>query len=375
MAAPEGLTPLDELIRARIAREGAISVYEYMALCLGHPEHGYYRRREAIGGLGDFITAPEISQVFGELIGLWCAVIGNAIAPSEPLRLIELGPGRGTLMADALRALKTVTGLADRLCVHLVEPSPALAAIQRNMLATAQASPSWAASLADVPAGPAILIANEVIDALPVRQLVRTGGAWHERLIGLMPDDRLAFLVAERPAEGTPALPAADGSVLEVRPDAEHLFAEIGQRASVHPTVALLIDYGHERTATGDSLQAVRRHQAADPLSGAGQADLTAQVDFEALALLARRYGLDVDGPIPQAVFLGELGIVERAGRLMGSASADQALSIESGVLRLIDPGGMGSRFKVLALRSAGVGRLPGFSSATTPARSTRSTH
>jgi SAM-dependent MidA family methyltransferase len=361
MAGKEGLTPLDRLIRARIAAQGPMSVYDYMTLCLGHPEHGYYRRREAIGRFGDFITAPEISQVFGELLGLWSAVVGEAIAPSSPLHLIELGPGRGTLMADALRALQVVPGLTGRLCVRLVEPSPALTAVQRHTLEGTTVLPSWHTGIDDVPPGPAILIANEVVDALPVRQLVRRDERWHERVVGLSSDGCLEFQVAAASADISRDLSAPEGCVLEQRPDADRLIAAIARRAAAHPTVALVIDYGHGRTGIGDTLQAVRRHQPADPLMAAGETDLSAQVDFEELTDRARQLGLEVDGPVPQAGFLGALGIVERTERLLRSAPPTQAVALESGALRLIDPSGMGSRFKALGLRTPGIARLPGF--------------
>ncbi len=360
MSGGDGLTPLDRLVRSRIATDGPMSVHDYMALALGHPEHGYYRRREAIGRTGDFITAPEISQVFGELIGLWSAITAGMIAPGMPYRLIEIGPGRGTLMADALRALKVAPGMLDRLEVHLVEPSPALSAIQRQTLARASCPPQWHENLEDIPPGPAVIIANEVIDALPVRQLVHRNGAWRERTVEIADDGLLGFGTAAGPATGIAAA-APQGSILELRPAAETLVRAIAERSRIAPAVALVADYGHEHSGFGDTLQAVSRHGRSDPLEHAGETDLSAQVDFEAFASMARAHGLDVEGPVPQAAFLGALGIVERAQRLMSTATPAQATAIELGVLRLIDPAGMGSRFKVLALKTPGMARLPGF--------------
>ncbi len=353
------LTPLDHIIRDRIAREGPISVHNYMSLALTHPEHGYYRRRQAIGRGGDFITAPEISQTFGEILGLWSAVAGQMAAPEGPLALIEIGPGRGTLMADALRALKVVPGLMSRLLVHMVEPSPALRAEQEQRLANAPVTPHWHQALSEVPQTPSVILANEVVDALPVRQLVRHAGHWHERVVAISADASLAFAIGQ-PVEIADPVSAKDGDILETRPDLDTFLMAIADRARTAPTAALLIDYGHERTSCGDTLQAVRHHQRSDPLAWAGDSDLTAQVDFEALAEVARARGLAVDGPVPQAAFLGALGIVERAERLLRAGSPAQAAAIEAGVLRLIDPGGMGSRFKVLALRSPAIPRLPG---------------
>lgn len=359
MPGDHDLTPLDRILRQRIAAAGPISVYDYMSLCLGHDEHGYYRCREAIGRSGDFMTAPEISQVFGELIGLWSAAVAETIAPGAPLRLVEIGPGRGTLMADALRARRIVPGRLGRLAVHLVEPSPALAALQRRTLAAGPLVPHWHETLAGVPPGPAIILANEVIDALPVRQLIRRDGRWHERTVGLGEDGALILAVAEEPEPGI-ATAAPEGSLIELRPGVEGLLGAIAERSRAHPTIALLIDYGHAHSGFGDTLQAVARHRSCDPLARAGETDLSAQVDFEALVAAAHAHGLETGGPVPQAAFLGALGIVERAERLMRSATPSQATAIEAGVLRLIDPNGMGSRFKVLALKSAGLGRLPG---------------
>lgn len=360
MSGGEALTPLDRIIRARIAAQGPMSVHDYMALALGHSEYGYYRRREAIGRSGDFITAPEISQVFGELIGLWSAIVAETIAPGAPLCLIEIGPGRGTLMADALRALKVVPGLLDRLTVHMVEPSPALAEMQRHTLTRAPCPPHWHGQIDAVPPGPTVIIANEVIDTLPVRQLMLKSGNWHERTIEIADDGLLRFGVAAGVATSVVAT-APEGSILELRPDAESLIGAVAERSRIAPTVALLIDYGHERSGFGDTLQAVSRHERSDPTMRAGETDLSAQVDFEAFATMARAHGLSVEGAVPQAAFLGALGIVERTQSLMSTAAPAQAMAIEAGVLRLIDPAGMGSRFKVLALKTTGIASLPGF--------------
>ncbi|MEZ5926532.1 MAG: SAM-dependent methyltransferase [Hyphomicrobiaceae bacterium] len=353
------MSPLDHIIRTEIAQTGPLSVLDYMTLCLSHPEHGYYRRQEAIGRAGDFITAPEISQIFGELIGLWAGTVATLLAEDLPIRLIEIGPGRGTLMSDALRALRVVPGLIDRLRVHLVEPSPALTAIQERTLAGAPGLPQWHPDLAGVPAGPSVVVANEVLDALPLRQLVARSGCWHERLVVLGRDGDLAFGISDVPSAAPPVADAPDDSILELRPGVDDLVAAIAARGRAYPCAALFVDYGHTATRRGDTLQAVRRHRTADPLRDAGDTDLSAQVDFEALARSAISHGLEADGPVPQAVFMGALGVVERAQRLMLSAPT-RAADIEAGALRLIDPAGMGSRFKVLGLRSKGLGRLPG---------------
>ena len=314
----------------RIRREGPLSVEAYMEACLGHPRHGYYRKAQAIGAAGDFVTAPEISQVFGELIGLWCAVTWDGMGRPTPLRLIELGPGRGTLMADALRAAKALPGFLAAVSVHLVEISPPLRHLQRETLARGRAAGgpdgAWHEAVEEVPAGPAIVIANEFLDALPVRQLVRENGAWRERVVTLSPNGRLqlaagpAAQLTGGAAELLADRPVAEGTIIEIRPGEARLLGALAARAS--PLTALFIDYGPAETAFGDTLQAVRGHAYADPLLEPGAADLTAHVQFAALVGKARAAGLAADGPLTQAEFLGRLGIAERTARLMAANPA-----------------------------------------------------
>ena len=293
-------TPLGRLLRRRIAAEGPITVADYMACCLGDPEHGYYATRDPLGADGDFTTAPEISQMFGEIIGAWLAVVARQAGASAPLRLVELGPGRGTLMADILRVLRQVPRLADDIRVDMVETSPVLRARQRATLAGLPVAAAWHDSLSDVPCGPALLIANEFFDALPVCQYVRHAGRWHERRIGLSqagpegrPEDGdLAFVVGppvpDSPAAGPPAAgpaPVPDGAIAEISPAASAIMAQIAARIASDGVAAIVIDYGTEscpRHRAG-SLQAVRHHAFADPLAEPGMADLTAHVDFAAL--------------------------------------------------------------------------------------------
>jgi NADH dehydrogenase [ubiquinone] 1 alpha subcomplex assembly factor 7 len=351
----------------RIRREGPLTVEAYMAACLGHPRYGYYRKAQAIGRAGDFVTAPEISQVFGELIGLWCAVTWDAMGRPAPLRLVELGPGRGTLMRDALRAAKALPGFLAAVSVHLMEISPTLRRMQRETLApvgTGGPETAWHAAIEEVPVGPAIVIANEFLDALPVRQLIRDSGAWRERVVGLGPDGRLQLAAGptvpftggagELPGDR----PAPQGAVVELRPGEERLLAALAARAS--PLAALFIDYGPAEAAFGDTLQAVRGHAYADPLLEPGAADLTAHVQLAALVEKARAAGLAADGPVTQAEFLGRLGIVERTARLM-AANPARAGEIEAGTQRLMSPGGMGQLFKAVTARSPGLPPPPGF--------------
>jgi NADH dehydrogenase [ubiquinone] 1 alpha subcomplex assembly factor 7 len=349
-------TPLLLKLRERIRRDVPLTVSDYMQACISDPEDGYWRRRDTIGAAGDFVTAPEISQIFGELIGLWSAITWQQLGSPKLLRLVELGPGRGTLIRDALRAARRVPGFSESVTVHLVEISEALRAMQQATLASAPDQPpiSWHQDIADVSEGPAIILANEFLDALPIRQLVYADGAWHERVVELDAQGALTFAPGARadPADVALASPPATpptGAILELRPGEEHLLTQLAGRSQ--PFVALFIDYGPATATLGDTLQAVRRHKYADPLADPGTADVTAHVLFASLAGKARAAGLAADGPITQAEFLGRLGIAERTARLM-AANPGKAAEIEAGVQRLMAPTGMGQLFKVMAVRS-----------------------
>jgi len=353
-------TPLAKRIAARIAQHGPISVSDYMDACLHDPEHGYYRRQTAIGKGGDFITAPEISQIFGELIGLWCVLVWQGMGGPANLRLVELGPGRGTLMRDALRAARLVPEFRAALSVELVESNAVLEAAQRATFAGESVPLNWRRTLAPGN-GPSILIANEFLDTLAIDQWVWRNGAWRMRAVGL--DEQGALTFSERdPAPGAvPPVPSDlfphEGCIFESRgrPFAD-LAAAIKARGS--PVAALLIDYGHTRSGFGDTLQAIEAHRYADPLQAPGEADLSAQVDFAAFADAARAEGLAVDGPVTQAELLGRLGIIERASRLMAVNPA-LAAGIEASVARLMAPGGMGTRFHAIGIRSVDISPLP----------------
>jgi NADH dehydrogenase [ubiquinone] 1 alpha subcomplex assembly factor 7 len=341
---------LSARLRARIEREGPLPLEAYIEACLGDPEYGYWRKTDAIRAAGDFITAPEISQAFGEIIGLWAAASWQRIGAPTPLRLIELGPGRGTLMRDCLRAAGLVAPFLAATSVHLVEISPALRQLQQQQLALA-ATPAlnWHASLAEVPAGAAILIGNEFLDALPIRQLVFDGALWRERTVGLGEGGGFTFGLGEVVPFAGHGRPRP-GDVAELRSGEDALLAELARRNE--PLLALFIDYGPAQLGYGDTLQAVRRHAYVDPLADPGASDLTAHVQFAALAAKARTLGFASHGPLTQAEFFARLGMVERAQRLMAARPAE-ANQIEAGVQRLLSPTGMGGLFKVLLLRSA----------------------
>ena len=290
------MTALARHIARMIAATGPIPISHYMALALGHPEHGYYMTRDPLGAGGDFTTAPEVSQMFGELVGLWIADTWIAQGRPSPFILAELGPGRGTLMADALRALRSVPGAIDAADVHFVETSPTLRASQQRLVPKA----TWHERLDELPGGPLFLVANEFFDALPIAQYVKTERGWCERHVALTDgasEETPHFAPVLAPV-ATPAnvLPPAmrdapPGSIGEISPAAAGIAETIGVRLAAHGGAALIIDYGHPRSAAGDTLQALRTHQYVDPFDAPGEADLTAHVDFEALAAAAMRGG------------------------------------------------------------------------------------
>jgi NADH dehydrogenase [ubiquinone] 1 alpha subcomplex assembly factor 7 len=342
-------------IEALIRSEGPLPVDRFMALALGHPRHGYYTTRDPLGAAGDFVTAPEISQLFGELVGVWAAVAWEALGRPEHVNLVELGPGRGTLMADLLRAARALPAFRAALSVQLVETSPVLAARQQETLASAGVRLAWHRDLSSVPQGPAIVVANEFLDALPVRQFVMTPEGWRERVVGLV-DGSLAFGLARDPvpAEVIPApiRQASPGAVVEICPAFRSLAAALAARDA--PLAGLFVDYGHARSAHGETLQAVKNHRFADPLEAPGEADLTAHVDFEAFALALTAEGLVAGAPVTQRSLLFGLGLRERAERL--AEQRPQAFeALRAGVERLIDPApaGMGSLFKAMTVASS----------------------
>lgn len=358
------MTPLGRKLAERIGRDGPLPVAEFMQLCLADPEHGYYRRADVIGRSGDFITSPEISQMFGELIGLWAADIWIAAGRPAPLRLVELGPGRGTLMADALRAIGgTLPEFRSAIDLHLIEINPQLRA--RQSAALASAKPSWHDSIATVPQGPAIFIANEFFDALPVQQFERAQGAWYERCVDFdMASGNFVFTrgaAVSDPPVGSAQRDAPEGAIVEISPTRRALVAAIATRIATQGGAALIIDYGAMTSGTGDTLQAVRRHATIDPLAAPGESDLTTHIDFAALARAALGAGADVHGPLPQGIFLRRLGIAARAAILLRTATPSQKRDIVAACERLIGEAQMGTLFKALAITARGAPPPAGF--------------
>lgn len=360
------ISPIETELRRLISVAGPMPVWKFMSLCLGHPQHGYYVTQDPFGAGGDFITAPEISQIFGELIGVWSLSVWRMMGSPENVRLVELGPGRGTMMKDALRALRVAPEFRNAISLHLVEASPVLESIQRDMLDSQEVPVLWHRTFEDVPDGPLIILANEFIDALPVHQAVKQADGWHERVVGLDSAGHFAFGIApDRIPHFERVLPksardAEIGAIYEWRPDA---FAFDVARKVRHQGAALFIDYGHSESGVGDTLQAIGRHQYADVLKTPGRVDITAHVDFQAFGLAAESMGASVQGPLTQGEFLRRIGIELRAQGLKASASPQQAADIDSAVARLTQTGptGMGDLFKVMAIADPRLGKLPGF--------------
>jgi SAM-dependent MidA family methyltransferase len=360
------VTPLGREIAALIASEGPIGIDRYMALCLGHPRHGYYMTRDPLGASGDFTTAPEISQVFGELIGLWLAQVWIDMGGPPAAQLVELGPGRGTLMLDLLRAAKVAPGFRNALAVDLVETSPPLRAAQERTLASAGRPIRWLDSLdqaLDAADGrPLLLVANEFLDALPIRQFQRVGDGWRERLVGF-DGDRLAPGLAAEP-EAMRTRNAPEGAIAEVSPAGLAVVAGVARAIAARGGAALFIDYGHAGGGFGDTFQAVRKHAHVDPFAEPGEADLTAHVNFTAMATAGARAGAVVHGPLTQGAFLARLGAVERTEQLSAKAR-DEATRADlvARCARLMQGGdaGLGELFKVLALTGPGQQVPPAF--------------
>jgi len=355
-------TELGRRIARRIALTGPISVADFMAEALGHPTLGYYRRAMPLGAAGDFITAPEISQMFGEMIGAWLAERWQAMGQPSPLRLVELGPGRGTLMADALRATRGVPGFHAAIDLHLVETNETLRARQATALAAC--TPAWHERFDAVPAGPLLLVANEFFDALPVRQFHRTARGWSERMVGLAADgETLIFALAPGVTPFAAFLPdAGDGAEAELCEAGRAIAGEIGARVARDGGWALIVDYGRDVSGAGTSLQAVRGHRGASVLDRPGETDLSTHVDFAALAAAA---GARTFGPVGQGDFLRRLGIRERAETLKARASEAQRHALDAGLRRLIDPDQMGTLFRVMAVGDDRSAAPAGFSDAT----------
>ncbi|OYX34948.1 MAG: SAM-dependent methyltransferase [Caulobacterales bacterium 32-69-10] len=348
---------LKQRLEARILQDGPLTIDDYMTACLHDPQGGYYATRPALGDEGDFVTAPLISQMFGELIGLWCVEVWSRMGAPRAFRLIEMGPGDGTLMSDILRAAHLIPAFGIAAELWLVETSDPLRKAQAERLE--EAAPHWASTLSEIPVGlPLIIVSNELLDCLPVRQFVRTDTGWAERRVGLDEAGALSFGLAPPPADlGLPPAPA--GVMVEVSAGQIALGAEVGARIAQDGGAALFIDYGRDRPEPGDTLQALSRHEKVGVLDCPGEADLTVHADFPAFAAAARAMGVETTPIRPQGSFLRALGIEQRAAALSRSRP-DRAETLKGQLARLCDADEMGALFKVVAIHSPGL-PVPGF--------------
>ena len=356
----------DGSLKSRLAREialtGPMTVADYVTRCLHDPQGGYYATRPDLGEAGDFISAPLVSQMFGELIGLWAVEVWQRLGAPERVRLVEVGPGDGTLMADALRAARLVPDFLSAAELILIEPSRPLREAQARRLGEVDPLPRWVSSLAALDRdAPVILIANEVLDCMPARQFVRTGDGWAERRVGV--SDAGDLLFGLMPITGgfvRPGFEVGSGEVVEVSEQQVAFGRDLAALVAETSGAALLIDYGRDRPGPGDTLQALRRHVKVDALETPGEADVTQWADFPAVMEAAVRAGADVTGCLGQGEFLRRLGIGARADRLM-SSRPDSAPVIRRQLERLTADEQMGSLFKVATIFSPHSLGVPGF--------------
>jgi NADH dehydrogenase [ubiquinone] 1 alpha subcomplex assembly factor 7 len=329
------VTPLEKIIIAVIEAEGPMPLDRYMSLCLGHPQFGYYMTRDPFGAAGDFTTSPEISQVFGEMIGVWCVNAWMNLGQPSPVALVELGPGRGTLMADLLRAAKASPEFSEAVEIHLVEMSPVLQKLQREKLGDAV---TWHASVESLPNMPTLFVANEFFDALPVRQFEIRDGRCFERYVGYENSKLKMGLVA------APQREVADG-IYEESPVSQAIAGEIQERLDACGGAALIVDYGYLQSAVGDTLQAMKAHQYCDILDSPGEVDLTAHVDFEKLGGKLT---------LTQGKFLKAMGIEMRTEKLVAKLLGEAQKNFLAATHRLIAADQMGELFKVMCMVQKG---------------------
>lgn len=359
-------TALEDRLIALIRARGPITVADYMADALFHPQDGYYTARSPIGAGADFITAPEVSQIFGELVGLWLVQSWTDMGSPPAFNLVELGPGRGVLMQDVLRAARLRPAFLDAAHVFLVETGGRLRLEQRRRLKDCGVKIDWADRFADIAPAPTLLVANEFFDCLPIRQFARGAVGWRERLVGLTADGAgLAFTLSTIPPDPALDLPSkddvAEGAVFELTEAAETAAEEIASALVERGGRALIIDYGHLHDGFGETLQAVRRHATWPVLSSPGAADITAHVNFERLTRAAFNAGASAHGPVPQGVFLERLGLPFRLERLSHGKSPDDVMKLHQGALRLTSPNQMGELFKAFCISAPGLPAPQGF--------------
>ncbi|MCJ8519343.1 SAM-dependent MidA family methyltransferase [Pseudorhizobium tarimense] len=359
-------TPLAQKIKALIRATGPISVTDYFSMCLADPEHGYYRTREPFGTAGDFITAPEISQLFGEMVGIFMVHAWQRHGSPTNVQLVEIGPGRGTMMADMLRVIaRLAPSMNESMTIHLVETSERLRGIQRVTLESHSTRVRWHESFEKIPDGFTLIAANELFDAIPIRQFVKTPTGFRERMVGLDAADGLVFTAGVATLDPqvlpSPAASVPDGTIFELAPARQAVMLALCERLRRFGGTALLIDYGHMVSGFGDTLQAVRAHDFDPPLAHPGEADLTSHVDFEDLAKVAVGAGLHLNGGLRQGEFLYGLGLAERASALARGKEPGEKKLITAAVDRLAGEGAgkMGELFKTMAVSSPALDLAP----------------
>ncbi len=344
-----------------IMSTGPISLADYMTLCLYDPDQGYYTAMRPIGACGDFITAPEVSQLFGELVGIWLLANWQQSGCPAPFHVVELGPGRGTLMKDIVRVMSSAPKAKDRLHVHLVEINPALRDEQDKALGEATVAIRWHDTIETLPKEPLFIIANEFFDCFPIHQWVAKDGKWHERVIGLDQEENLAFGLGPVRAIINPDQPIKEGSIHEVSPAADAVFSIIASHLAEFGGAGLFIDYGYSQPDLGDTLQAIHHHAHANPLHHPGLQDLTSHVNFANLHMIAmseleakEACNLTAAPLVTQGAFLLAMGLLERAGQLGRGETQARQESIATDVERLAAPDQMGTLFKCLAIMPKG---------------------
>ena len=338
------MTALEKIIVAMIESDGPMALDRYTGLCLGHPQHGYYMTRDPFGQGGDFTTAPEVSQVFGELIGVWCLSVWHMMGEPRLFALVELGPGRGTLMADVLRVLARHAKCRKAASVHFVETSPVLRDAQRARVPDA----TWHAGVASLPTHPTVFVANEFFDALPIRQFERVEGRLFERCVGVAHGQLTMGHVP------TPFSISMNGDgIIEDSRLRDAFAAELGHHLETAGGAGLVFDYGHARTSFGDTLQAMRNHGFAHVLKYPGEQDITSHVDFENLAKGFAAGGAKPVGLMTQGDFLNAMGLEQRTAVLVNGARGEAKQNLALASERLAHPGAMGHLFKVMAVTGA----------------------
>ncbi|MCC7305821.1 MAG: SAM-dependent methyltransferase [Alphaproteobacteria bacterium] len=341
---------MDKILQDYITKNGPVDIGAFMQMVLGHPQHGYYMKKDPFGAAGDFTTAPEISQMFGEVIGAWVADVWIKMGSPSAFTLLEMGPGRGTLMADMMRATENVKGFHSACSIHLLEMSPVLKDIQKNTL-KAFPGVQWHETFKGIsPEQPLIAVANEFLDALPVRQLVMTDAGWKERVIDFKDGQFVFGLATPSPFISLPEGRAEEGEIYELSPERSAFMKNFCGVLKKAKGAALFIDYGYSEPGIGESLQALYKHQYVPVLEHIGDADLTAHVDFAALKEECRSVEAMVSGPVRQGDFLQSTGINQRAAWLSAKATEKQAQDIESALHRLTSSDEMGLLFKVMGL-------------------------